>query len=177
MPSIPERLMRRVQHMVGVGRTTGPVDDTGPVQTVQVQTKSGNHVDKVPVPGLFGVISVMPVGSDVTYNSVSGDSSAIVGTATGHQGSRAKGNVAGSAGLHDQVGTTLLLSNDGNVTLTATGTVTFKIGTATYVFSETAFTATAGVTAGQGGADQVTLQHHTHPTAAIGGPSTPTPGT
>lgn len=34
-----------------------------------------------------------------------------------------------------------------------------------------------GVTAGAGSGDQVTLQHHEHPTAALGAPSPPTPGT
>ncbi len=40
-----------------------------------------------------------------------------------------------------------------------------------------ALTATGNVTAGQGGADQVGLQTHKHPTAATGAPSSPTPGT
>lgn len=34
-----------------------------------------------------------------------------------------------------------------------------------------------GVTAGAGGGDSVTLQHHKHPTAAVGAPSEPTAGT
>lgn len=38
-------------------------------------------------------------------------------------------------------------------------------------------TTPGGVTAGSGGVDQVTLQHHVHPTAALGPPSQPTPGT
>lgn len=40
-----------------------------------------------------------------------------------------------------------------------------------------AFAATGNVTAGHGGADQVGLQTHEHPTAAAGAPSPPTPGT
>ncbi len=38
-------------------------------------------------------------------------------------------------------------------------------------------TATGTITAGQGGVDQVGLQTHQHPTAALGSPSAPTPGT
>lgn len=38
-------------------------------------------------------------------------------------------------------------------------------------------TATGNITAGQGGGDSVTLQQHKHPTAALGSPSAPTPGT
>lgn len=38
-------------------------------------------------------------------------------------------------------------------------------------------TATGNITAGKGGADQVGLQTHEHPTAAVGSPSPPTPGT
>lgn len=40
-----------------------------------------------------------------------------------------------------------------------------------------AITATGNITGGQGGADQVGLQTHKHPTAATGAPSSPTPGT
>lgn len=40
-----------------------------------------------------------------------------------------------------------------------------------------ALTATGAITAGYGGADQVGLQTHTHPTAATGSPSSPTAGT
>ncbi len=38
-------------------------------------------------------------------------------------------------------------------------------------------TATGSIVAGQGGGDQVSLQTHKHPTAAMGGPSSPTPNT
>lgn len=40
-----------------------------------------------------------------------------------------------------------------------------------------AITATGNITAGYGGADQVGVQTHEHPTAATGSPSPPTPGT
>ncbi len=172
-----QRLMRRVQHMVGVGRTTGAINDTGAVQTVQIQGMSGTPDDEVKVHSIFGLSSSMPVGSDVTFVAIAGDSSARIAIATGHQASRPKSTPVGGTVLYDQVGTNLALTNDNNATLTAAGSFTIKIGATVFTFSEDGLTSTRGVTAGAGTADQVTLQHHTHPTAAIGGPSMPTPGT
>ena len=172
-----QRLMRRVQHMVGVGRTTAVVNDTGAAQTVQIQGMSGTPDDEVKVHPIFGLSSSMPVGSDVTFVAIAGDSSARIAIATGHQPSRPKNTPVGGTTLYDQVGTALQLTNDGNAALTLTGTFTIKIGSMMAVFSATGLAVTGGVIAGLGTADQVTLQHHTHPTAAIGGPSMPTPGT
>ncbi len=132
MAGAVERLMRRVQHMVGVGRTTAPVNDAGPVQTVQLQMAAGNQVDGVPVPSIFGLSSNMPVGSDVTYACVSGDSSAAVGVTTGHQASRPRDTPVGGAQLYDVAGARWRLNNDGSVqgmapahlTLTAPGLFT-----------------------------------------------------
>lgn len=45
------------------------------------------------------------------------------------------------------------------------------------VASPAAITAVGEITRGQGGGDQVTLGQHEHPTAAMGPPSKPTPGT
>ena len=172
--------MRRIQHMVGVGRTTAPVDDTGAAQTVQVQTLAGITVDKVPIVQLFGFSSVMPHGSDVTFLNVAGDSSAMMAVGTGHQASRQKNTPAGGAVVYDQAGTTLLLSNDGNATLTLTGTFTIKIGGMTAVFSAAGLTVTGGAVSAAGevtamaGAAHVTLsQHHGHTTSSL----PPTPGT
>jgi hypothetical protein len=44
-------------------------------------------------------------------------------------------------------------------------------------FTSTILTNTGGIVAGRGSGDEVTLQHHKHPTAPDGPPSEPTPGT
>jgi hypothetical protein len=62
----------------------------------------------------------------------------------------------------------------GNTMVTGNGAITM---TTTTLVVNGAITATGNITAGQGGADQVGLQTHKHPTAATGSPSSPTPGT
>lgn len=65
----------------------------------------------------------------------------------------------------------------GNVTVTGTLTAD-KLETGEAGLAVTGnISATGTITAGQGGADQVGLQTHEHPTAAAGAPSPPTPGT
>ena len=65
----------------------------------------------------------------------------------------------------------------GNVTVDGTLTAT-KLETGEDGLAVTGpITATGDITAGFGGADQVGLQTHEHPTAATGAPSPPTPGT
>lgn len=59
-------------------------------------------------------------------------------------------------------------SLDGTLSITSAGTAWFVLGDL-HVSGE--------VVRGFGGADQVTLGQHEHPTAAPGGPSRPTPGT
>ena len=60
-----ERLYRRVQLMVGIGRTTAPANDAGRVQTVQVRLSPDEVRDGTQVAGQFGLSSHAPVGSDV----------------------------------------------------------------------------------------------------------------
>ena len=175
MASAVERLMRRVQNMVGMGSTSAPVDDTGAVQTVQVLTKSGIPVSGVPVVSLFGVSSVMPVGSNVALLAIAGDSSALMAVATAHQGSRPKNTPAGGVVLHDELGgmgatgASLAFTNDGNAVLTLGTSCTVKIGGTTAVLSATGITITGGDVI----ADGISLKHHKHPTAPEGPVSEP----
>lgn len=181
-----ERLMRRVQHMVGVGRTSAPVNDQGAAQTVQVQTYAGVPVSGVKVAQLFGFSSTAPLGSDVVLLSIAGDNSAPIAITTGHQGSRQKNTPPGGAVLYDQGGSLALLNNDGSVKiLSSKGSVilmgsdgsisiTPQSGTVTLNGS---LNATGGVTAGFATANQVTLQQHKHGSAPSGPASPPIPGT
>ncbi len=116
-----ERVMHRLHHMVGVGRTTAPVDDTGAAQTVQIQGMSGTPDDQVKVAALFGLSTSMPVGSDVTFVAVAGDSSSRIAVTTGHQESRPRKTPSGGTVLYDQGGTSIVLSNDNVLTITTSG--------------------------------------------------------
>ncbi len=88
----------------------------------------------------------------------------------------------GTLQISDKQGNVLQTSSSGfaltgNVMVTGTLTAT-KLETGEDGLTVTGnITATGSITAGQGGADQVGLQTHEHPTAATGSPSPPTPGT
>lgn len=73
-----------------------------------------------------------------------------------------------------------ITGGEGGINLVSPGTIT--INGVTFdpmgnIASPAGITAVQNVVAGQGGADQVGLQTHKHPTAATGAPSSPTPGT
>ena len=169
--------------LIGLGKIN-TVKDDGNAQLAQVQLTAAQTRDQSPVLGLFGVISNAPAGSDAVYLAQGGDSSKVLVIATNHQASRFRNAPSGAGGCYDQVGSSLLLSNDGNATLTVSGTFTIKIGTMTAVFSnaglvvtEGAITSTGDQVAGHGTAGQVTQLGHKHPTAEPGAPSAPTAGT
>ena len=68
----------------------------------------------------------------------------------------------------------LAVTVQGNASITVTGTNTVTAPTTAFVGN---ITATGEITAGFGGADQVTLQKHEHPTTPDGPMAPPVPGT
>ena len=101
---------------------------------------------------------------------------------------------AGEIVIQAAQGQTIKMTADGKLSIVANGDTTVSItgklnltstGKLSLTGSEVdvsgnlvvtgAITATQGITAGQGGGDQVTLQHHLHSGITIGGSSTPAP--
>lgn len=80
-----ERLWRRLQMMVGRGVVTA-VDDSGPVQLMQVRASGLEVADRRVRPQEFGLTSNPPVGSDAALAAVSGDRSSTMVVGVNHQG-------------------------------------------------------------------------------------------
>lgn len=175
-----QRMYRRILLMVGRGRV-GVVNDAGPVQLMQVAPSADETRDNTPRLAEFGLASNPMPGADTVILFGAGDRSNGVVIATGDQRYRPRKLLPGEVMLYDAFGKSVYLSQSGivinangqNVTLNNAPTTTLN----TNLNVIGAITATQNVTAGEGGADQVTLQGHHHPTAATGAPSAPTPGT
>ena len=107
-----ERVWRRVMLMTGRGRVT-VVDDSGPVQMLQVQLGADEVKDKTPRLAQYGLTSSPPVGSDCMVVFLGGERSNGVAIATGHQASRLKGLKAGEVALYDDLGQEVRISRSG----------------------------------------------------------------
>ncbi len=164
-----ERLYRRVQLMVGIGRTTAPADDSGPVQKVQVRLSPDEVRDGSRVAGMFGFSSHAPVGSDVVMVFIGGDRSkgVVIGTLNG--GARFRGQKGGETALYNAHGISLHLATEGLVVECGGMPVVFRGGTKARF--EMPVESTGEITAMVDG-DSVTVSQHRH----ANGPK-PTPHT
>lgn len=122
---------RRVRHMVARGKVL-LVDDTGPIQTMQVDLgpidSNGQSLgirDRLYHAKQFGFASNPPAGSDVIVLHVAGDRSNGVAIGTNHQGYRLKSLGGGETAIHDQWGNVVRLTAAGaQITHTARVTIT-----------------------------------------------------
>lgn len=121
MPSMPERIMRRVQQVLGLGRSSTDPDDSGPVQIVQVQINDLQTIDGMPVVHSFGFSSSAPRGSSIVRLSVAGDGSGGLIIAMLDQDSRPRGLTPGQSQQYDAHGSKVLLPNDGTIRISAPG--------------------------------------------------------
>lgn len=120
MDEMFERLFRRIQMMVGRGRVT-QVDDSGPVQMLQVQASGLELADKRVRPLQFGFSSNPPVGSDAALVALSGDRSAAMVMGVNHQASRPRNLAAGESMLYSQDGKYVYLTASGGIVVEAKG--------------------------------------------------------
>ncbi|EIC3243782.1 phage baseplate assembly protein [Escherichia coli] len=133
-----QALFCRLVSLLSVGRvTTG--DDSGVVQTVQVQSPSEVRSD-TPVLQQFGFSSVLPAGTDVVVLSPAGNRSSAVVVASGHQSYRINGLNSGEVVVYNQWGQYVRLGEDGIVVEASGQPVTVNSATTLSV------TATEGVT-------------------------------
>ncbi|WP_175829724.1 phage baseplate assembly protein V [Burkholderia cepacia] len=113
-------LLTRVRNLFGRGRIT-LVDDTGPVQLVQLrmnglEVPSGRY--RVPE---FGFSSNPPIGTDALALHVAGDRSAGAVIGTNHQQSRPRGLAPGESILYSQDGKRVYLTASGGIVVEAKG--------------------------------------------------------
>jgi phage baseplate assembly protein V len=115
-----ESLFRRIQMMLGRGRVTY-VDDSGPVQKMQVRANGLVTSDARTRLPEFGHASNPPVGSDVFYGAISGDSSNVAVVGTNHQESRPRNLLPGESMLYSQDGKYVYMTSEGGISVFANG--------------------------------------------------------
>lgn len=115
-----ERLVRRVQMMFGRARISY-VDDSGPVQKVQVRVSALETSDNRLRLAEFGFSSNPPIDSDALFLGISGDRSAVAAIATNHQPSRPRGLQSGETMLYSQDGKSVYMTAAGGIVVEAKG--------------------------------------------------------
>ena len=179
-----DSVFRRLQLMLGLGKVYTTVD-SGNAQVAQVGLSAAETRDNTPMMGLFGVISNPPVGSDVVYVAMSGDRSKVLVVGTNHQQSRYRNAPVGAGGVYDQKGSFLIFTNDGNATLSLSGTLTVEAPTTHFtgdVLTDGSIAATGSISSAVdviGGPTDISLVNHLTSKVQVGngvsGP--PVPGT
>jgi phage baseplate assembly protein V len=107
-----DRMWRRVLLLVGRGRVT-LVDDSGPVQRLQMKLGAEEIKDGVPRLAEYGFQSMPPVGSDAVLVFLAGERSNGVAIACGNQTYRLKGLATGEVAISDDKGQKVYLSAAG----------------------------------------------------------------
>lgn len=149
MMDLLQRLGRRLQLLVGLGRST-LVDDSGPVQMLQLKLGALELRDRTPRLADFGFTSNPPAGADAALLFVGGDRSNGVVIATGHQSYRLKGLASGDVAIYDSRGQSVWLTASGIVVngagfpLTVNDTPTVTVNAATQINLQTPKVACSG---------------------------------
>jgi phage baseplate assembly protein V len=115
-----ESIFRRIQMLLGRGRVTY-VNDSGTVQKMQVLANGLVTSDNRLRLAEFGLASNPPVGSDVFFGAISGDTSNVAVVATNHQPSRPKGLQPGETMLYSQDGKYVYMTASGGISVFANG--------------------------------------------------------
>lgn len=115
-----EQLFRRVQMLATRTRVT-LVDDSGPVQMVQVRASALELADKRVRVQEYGFTSNPPSDSDAVLLSISGDRSGAVIVGTNHQASRPRNLKPGESKLYCLDGKFIYLTAGGGIVVDAAG--------------------------------------------------------
>lgn len=109
-----ENLFWSLMRSLGRGRLTR-IDDTGPVQLVQMQLSAGETRDKTPRLAEYGFQSHPPAGADAVALFLGGDRTNGFVIACNHQQYRVRGLASGEVCVSDDKGQSVLLSAAGIV--------------------------------------------------------------
>jgi phage gp45-like len=109
-----ERLYRCMQLAFGRGRVTF-VDDSGPVQKLQVKFGAMEIIDNLPAPHDFGFTSNPPIGSDVFASFMGGNRTNGIAVTIGSQVYRMKNLASGEVAIYDNLGQSVHLTQSGIV--------------------------------------------------------------
>lgn len=116
-----DHLYARITMLFGRGRVTGPVDDSGTVQMMQVQMSGLEVADERYRVAEFGFTSNPPIGSDVLALHIAGDRTAGAVIGTNHQPSRPTGLQPGESMLYSQDGKHVYITASGGIAVFANG--------------------------------------------------------
>lgn len=153
-----ERIYRAALLAFGRGRVT-VVDDTGPVQKLQVKLGPLEIIDGMPAPHDYGFTSNPPVGSDVLVNFVGANRTNGVVVAIGSQSYRMKNLESGEVAIYDKLGQ--------SVHLTAMGIVIMSAGMPITINGDIQLNGSLNAT-GDIVADGISLDHHKHGGVRVG---------
>lgn len=109
-----ERLYRCMLLAFGRGRVTF-VDDSGPVQKLQVKLGALEIIDNLPAPHDFGFTSNPPIGSDVFASFLGGNRTNGIAVTIGSQAYRMKNLASGEVAIYDNLGQSVHLTQSGIV--------------------------------------------------------------
>lgn len=109
-----ERLLRRSLMMIGRGRVN-TVNDSGPVQTVQVQLGATEIADNIPRLAEYGFTSNPPAQTDCLVVFLRGERSSGVIVGTNNQTARKKAIAVGEVAIYDNQGQFIHITRAGIV--------------------------------------------------------------
>lgn len=104
----------RIWNALSLARNTTTVDDSGPVQQVQLKHNELETYDRSKVVHHYGFSSSPPVGSDFVVVFGNGNRSNGFAVASNHQQHRYTGLKAGEIVIFDDKGQSLLFTSDNN---------------------------------------------------------------
>lgn len=118
--NVLDRVYRRIQALFGRGRVTF-VDDSGPVQRMQVRLNALEVPDNRDRVAEFGFTSNPPAGTDVVTLHTAGNRGGGTVFATNHQASRPRGLMPGESMLYSEDGKQVYMTASRGVFITAKG--------------------------------------------------------
>lgn len=170
MMDLLQRLGHRLHMLVALGRTR-LVNDTGPVQTMQLTLTPLEVRDNTPRLAEYGFTSNPPAGADAALLFLGGDRSNGLVIATGHQTYRLKGLASGDAAIYDSRGQSVWLTPGGIVINGANLPITINNAPTVTLTN----TQTLNVPNGDVVASGVSLVNHVHGGVIPGGADTGVP--
>lgn len=133
------RLYNMAVMMLGRGRSTTPVDDSGVFRKLQAQLGFNQIKDNFPYVQHYGFASNPPVGTDCIAGFIAGDRSNGCIVATNNQTYAIKNLGDGTVALYDMFGNTVILNNLGITLTDLTGNVMSMLASGVKITSPAAF--------------------------------------
>jgi len=139
------------------------IDDSTPLQTIDVKTHDGVVRAGVEVPQMWGAVSVAPKGAVAVLALIGGDPADAMALSVTHPGARAGGAASGTLGWCDNGGNRMLILPGGAIEIVAATSITLTVGGTSLQITPAGVTITGDLTvtgAIHGTADFANTTHH-----------------